>query len=455
MKKLSFLIIMATLLVFFCMKEVIALEKLGDFSKEDRILILAPHPDDEIIGTAGVIQKALQQGAKVKVVLLTYGENNEFAFIAYEKRIVFKKKEFLRLGEVRRQETLVALASLGVDAKDVISLGYPDYGTLEIFRNHWGEVKPFKSMLSRVRAVPYETAFRPHSSYMAENILRDLTEIIEEYQPTKVFVSHPADTNRDHRAMYLFTKVSLWDLKEKIKKPEVFPYIIHIVRWPLPRGYRPDLRMEIPDQLALSSIEWKNLDLTKEEVNRKRQAITFFPSQLKGASQYLPTFARQNEIFGDYPDILLMKQKKDFVGWRRAMTGDEDLNQKDRGRPEHIHKVEYAWQEDRLLARITLKRPMDKDLGVSLWLLGYRFGVPFAQMPKLHLRFSATGLMLYDKRRKISHQDIEWEYKEKEIFVSIPLSVLNHPSRILTTTRTWQYNLTLDETAWRILSLYE
>ena len=35
---------------------------------DDRILVLAPHPDDEVLGCAGVIQRALAMGLPVRVV---------------------------------------------------------------------------------------------------------------------------------------------------------------------------------------------------------------------------------------------------------------------------------------------------------------------------------------------------------------------------------------------------
>ncbi len=54
------------------------------FKKNDRVLILAPHPDDEAIACAGIIQDALNSGAEVRVTYLTNGDHNEFAFIVYE-----------------------------------------------------------------------------------------------------------------------------------------------------------------------------------------------------------------------------------------------------------------------------------------------------------------------------------------------------------------------------------
>ena len=40
----------------------------------DSILIIAPHPDDEIIGTGGLIVKKISEGCKVNIVFLTDGE---------------------------------------------------------------------------------------------------------------------------------------------------------------------------------------------------------------------------------------------------------------------------------------------------------------------------------------------------------------------------------------------
>ena len=66
-----------------------------NFKSTDRILILAPHPDDEAIACAGVIQNALKAGSSLRVAYLTNGDHNQFAFIVFEKRLIFKKEEFI------------------------------------------------------------------------------------------------------------------------------------------------------------------------------------------------------------------------------------------------------------------------------------------------------------------------------------------------------------------------
>ena len=41
-----------------------------------KIAVLAPHPDDESLGTGGLIQQALAAGAEVRVIFVTDGDNN-------------------------------------------------------------------------------------------------------------------------------------------------------------------------------------------------------------------------------------------------------------------------------------------------------------------------------------------------------------------------------------------
>ena len=199
MRKIVFIIIFCIPLISYAYAFAEDSKDVIDFTKDDRVLILAPHPDDEVIGTCGVIQKALKQNARVKVVCYTNGDSNELSFIVYEKRLTFKKREFLHMGEVRRKETMRAMVSLGVNPADIIFLGYPDFGTLEIFTKYWGNVTPYKGLFTRVSKVSYREAMSMNAPYVGESILKDIEKIMLEFKPTKIFVSHPGDVNRDHR----------------------------------------------------------------------------------------------------------------------------------------------------------------------------------------------------------------------------------------------------------------
>lgn len=434
-------------------QDLMGLKEIPPFTKEDRVLILAPHPDDEIIGTVGVLQKALQAGANVKVVCYTNGDANQLSFIVYEKRLTFFKGEILHMGEVRRKETIDSLRCLGIDPAQVIFLGYPDFGTMEILTKYWGDVKPYKSSFTRVSKVSYPEALSPGSPYAGESILRDLKAVILGYKPTKIFVSHPADTNRDHRALYLFLQVALWDLENQMKRPEVYPYIIHVVGWPKPRGYRPNLSLEPPKKYT--GVSWRKLTLSDADVKTKRICIRYFKSQIEYAPWYLYTFARKNELFGDYPPILLKKQTGPDVEWEYFWIPGEEENkepsEKETGERSPISALAYARNDDYLWVRITTNKKFDKDYGISLYLLGYSKTRPFAEMPKVRLYIGLWGVKINDKKNRLIVKDFKIAYEKKAVILKIPLSILGDPDRILSSAHASGFPY--DATAWRILEL--
>ncbi len=61
-----------------------------ELKDDDRILILVPHPDDDILSTAGTIQQALEKGLPIKVVFFTTGDYNETSFALYRKEITLE-----------------------------------------------------------------------------------------------------------------------------------------------------------------------------------------------------------------------------------------------------------------------------------------------------------------------------------------------------------------------------
>ena len=405
------------------------------FKKADRILILAAHPDDETIGAAGVIQKALKAGAKVKVALYTNGDNNEPAFSVYEKRLTFRKGEFIHMGEVRRLETVSAMNYLGLNRKDLIFLGYPDFGTMAIFTRYWGGVKPFKSFFTRVSKVPYPECLSPGAPYAGESILKDLKKAVLDFKPTKIFISHPADKNGDHRSLYLFLRVALWDLEGKIAQPELYPFVIHIQGWPKPRGYHPEFALDPPQQFT--GIPWLNLSLTQEEIARKRTAISRYKSQVEYDPPYLFTFARRNELFGDYPAIILKKGPK---GGDTKWSGSDLPG-----------GISYAYEDSEFHIKFDLKGQLEKDIGILIFLFGYNKNREFSEMPKIRISIGAFGISFKDKFKRITIKDTQMMYEGHEVIIKMPLEALGDPDHILASVQA--SGLSLDQTAWRIIEL--
>src|SRR6201993_2919663 len=92
------------------------------------IVVFAPHPDDEVIGCAGIIMQALARGARVKVVDITSGDGFDAAAagLSHKKVNEVGPDDFFALSRLRQTQSRNALEILGGKADDLIVLGYPD-----------------------------------------------------------------------------------------------------------------------------------------------------------------------------------------------------------------------------------------------------------------------------------------------------------------------------------------
>ncbi|MFA5156654.1 MAG: PIG-L family deacetylase [Candidatus Omnitrophota bacterium] len=413
----------------------------------DRILILAPHPDDEAIGCAGIIQAAAAVGADTHVLYLTNGDNNEFAFIVYDKRIPVMPSELVRLGEVRRSEAIKAMKTFGVDEYNLIFLGYPDFGTFQIFKDFWEEGKPYKSMLTRKRSVPYKNDPSFGAPYIGQSILMDLKNTLLRYKPNKVFVSHPADLNRDHKTLYLFLEIALADLTAELPRPRVYHYLVHWRAWPMPRHYHPELPLLPPDQFrpTASDIRWLKYRLTQQQVNNKYKAILVYKSQTQVSAFYLLAFGRKNELFSIYPDINVdiapqaaEKKKvslKDRIGEKISAFFGLSGNFEQAGQKVAVVQrqcpVVYGSEDNCLLIRMYKRKDIGRTLKTVIYLFGYSSKTPFGQMPKILILTKHTRFKMLDGKKVIVPEGIDIQISPEELTVKIPFSVLGDPDFIL------------------------
>jgi LmbE family N-acetylglucosaminyl deacetylase len=414
-------------------------EYLDQFKKDERILILAPHPDDEAIACAGIIQEALSKGAKIKIAYLTNGEHNEFAFIVYEKRITFKKNEFIHLGQVRRKEAVEAMQLLGVDEQDLIFLGYPDFGTFSIFDRYWQKNRPFRSLLTRISSVPYKDSFSFGAPYSGESILTDLKKVISDYRPDKIFVSHSADVNVDHKSLYLFLQIALADLKDAIPYPKVYPYLVHHSGWPLPRHYHPELNLNPPKSFSDSQINWLRFDLSPEQLSKKHKAILCYKSQTESSAFYLLAFARKNELFSDYfpislkNQVSLKEQLVSFFGYSKMFTDSTlEKNLPETNILEDKGRVSYALVDNALIIKIEKPKDLVFRFSTMMYIFGYSYGKPFGEMPKLRIITRHDNFKVLDGRRLINPKGIVLDLTSQALTLKIPLEIIGSPDFILT-----------------------
>ena len=422
---------------------------------QDRILVLAPHPDDEVLGCGGVLQHALARKIPVRVVFLTYGDNNQWSFLVYRKHPVFVPGAVLVMGLTRHDEALAAAKALGVDPSALTFLGYPDFGTLNIWYAHWDDAPPYRSMLTRVRAVAYPNAFRPGAPHKGEEILQDLTQIMRDFRPTKVFVSHPADHNPDHRALYLFTRVCLWDLANELQ-PQLLPYLVHYQGWPVPRGYHPDKALVPPP--TLDADIWSVCPLSSADVAHKHEAIRQHRTQFEYGPQYLESFMRANELFGDMPVLLYpppaqAAEPGTIQETYAATAAPEELTDEERAAFFTVESRYVRIDGTNLTVRIKLSKPLAEAATASVYVFGYRADRPFATMPKIHVQIGELAERLLDQSRELPREGLVVKRSTREISVQVPLALLGQPQKILTGARTYIGDIPLDWVAWRIIEL--
>ncbi len=147
-------------------------------------LILAPHPDDEVLGCGGALMLHLKNNDPVKVLVLTNGEKGDFL------RKYADRKEYISL---REKESLKAAKIMGLSADRISFLGYPD----QKLRHYFDRAK------------------------------KELLKAIKEISPKIIYAPAPRDPHTDHLFCY---KLALWGAR-KIRDPKspirIMGYEIH------------------------------------------------------------------------------------------------------------------------------------------------------------------------------------------------------------------------------------
>jgi LmbE family N-acetylglucosaminyl deacetylase len=223
------------------------------FGVHDRLLVLAPHPDDEIVSNAGLIQAAHAAGAAVRIVWATDGENNPWAQLVSERRWPVSANDHARWGALRRGESRRALQVLGVPDAGQRWLGLPDGGLTRLWMS--GDRRLADSLASAMQT----------------------------FHPTIVSAPSIFDGHPDHSSMGLAANVALARIPDATR-PRLLTYIAH----------HGDLA---PDPTL-------RVSLTAAERQHKLSAIECLSSQLHWRRGELTAFADTAEWFGPADSVV-------------------------------------------------------------------------------------------------------------------------------------------------------
>lgn len=271
-----------------------------------RLLILAPHSDDETLGAGGLIREALAAGGAVQVVLVTNGDGFTIAAEEQLRSGRLNSEQYVELGRIRQRETIKAMQILGLGPGGVVFLGYPDRGLVSMWEQYWDPSTPYTSRYTHFSRNPYSDSYQPGAVYCGQGVSASLEALIRAFNPTEIVVTHPNDAHPDHWATYIFTVYALERLRlegfDPAREIKVYTYLVHRGDWPLPRGYHPGDPLNPPATLAGLTTQWYSFALDRQVVDLKRTAVDAYQSQTSLMPFYLRSFIRKTELFGFIPE---------------------------------------------------------------------------------------------------------------------------------------------------------
>ncbi len=427
-------------------KELYPLLPMPSVSEMKRIMVFAPHPDDETLACGGLIAEARRKGIPVTVVVVTNGESFSYAAHIHYKKVNLPPSYYIKFGEKRQEETLSAMELLGVPKEDVLFLGYPDSDLYQLWEKYWDYNELYTHFLLHTSFSPFTRIYHKNAPYCGMALIDDLKEILLKYKPTDIFIPSAEDAHPTHWAVNCFVNIALLELKEKKGfSPRVFTYVVHRGRFPSPRGLKMEEMIRPPYPLLGIGLHWRSLPLPQDIVRLKYEAIKRYKSQLLPRGRvFMFSFARSNELFADEKDALPIPRVKKG---RIVVDGrDEDWN----GIPPFLIDP----QKDTLLkilepqADITYVYACQDGENLYLMLKTAR-----NISKKVRYYISILGLEEVGGKRLRMREEFKPKFTQQCLECSIPLHMLGNNRSLFLGAMTKYRGFTIDKTAYRIAIL--
>ncbi len=273
--------------------------------RRERLLVIAPHPDDETLGAGGLAQRVLAQGGSVTTVVVTAGDGYVEAVQKRTRKAQPQPWEFLRYGERRIREAESAAHTLGSGRIRLDVLGFPDGGLAPLLAAHWSHLNPGRSLTTQREAPPYPGVRERGESYSGHDLRRLLLSFVQRIRPTLVAFTDPLDQHPDHHAVGLFALLAVSDFMRNRHTlwPRMLAFVIHYDQWPFdPDGRvasrtQRDARFGYPKDFPVREQTRSCLTLSDAELKQKNAALREYRTQQRVMAPFLEGFVRRNECF--------------------------------------------------------------------------------------------------------------------------------------------------------------
>jgi LmbE family N-acetylglucosaminyl deacetylase len=191
-----------------------------NFSKNTRILVLAAHPDDEVLGCGGTLAIALKKKARVKIIFFGEGVTARY-----------------ELGKENSDSALKAINERENEARKALKI-------LKIKDYKFGE--------------KFCTKF---DKYSLAVFIKEIEDVIEKFAPDIIFTHNSRDLNIDHSIIH---KASMTASRPSAKSPVKQIYSFEVPcssNWIFEDKFNPNVFVDITNTIHLkqsSFLQYKN-----------------------------------------------------------------------------------------------------------------------------------------------------------------------------------------------------
>lgn len=428
-----------------------------ELASSDRILLIAPHPDDESLGCAGIIQRAVANNIPTKVVIMTAGDGYKRCVELFCKTINPDPENFRKLGAARHLESIKAMEGLGLAKKNIVFLCYPDGGIESLFNKDWDYDTLHQSSNGNAHA-PYDFAYEERAPYCGESVVKNLEEIITNFKPNIILYPDPADSHHDHWATAAFIEYVLAKTNYRAKQ---LTYLVHKgFDWPSPWLYTPKRHLLPPDDLTGLDAQWMLFLLSQEEEEGKHIAVNTYLSQKDLIEPFLDAFVRKNELFARYPrvkatrvtrepdffsgstipHIIINDRKKDTL--IKELEGFGDLS-----------SVALAIGKNDTWLALKTRRHIAKDLEYAFHLRIFKNRR--IERADFEVQYGKAKSLLLAKNSVFIDAPIATQIKKNRLVIKIPATLLKNADTIMVNADTFNSHSAkrVDMTSWRTVQL--
>ncbi len=178
----------------------------------NKVLIIAAHPDDEVLGCGGIIAKYRKNNVPVRVVFLAEGVTSRYNDTELQNDYVIDESE------LRKSNAVIALNKLSVHSD-------------QIFTNN-----RYCCRLEQVAQL---------------DLVKEVEKHIDEWQPSCIYTHSPNDVNIDHRVVYQVVLAATRPFYSSILR-EIYSFeVLSSTEWNPAKPFHANVFVDIHDFIDL------------------------------------------------------------------------------------------------------------------------------------------------------------------------------------------------------------